>query len=297
MLPNETPTVAAPPSSVLLQTHVSTPWVVTLFSQKGEAHIVRGDPCQDACGIAQVGEALILALADGVGSCPRSHEGAQAAIHTILHSLCAQIAAGPVTTGSLIDAIEAARTTLHQLAGTARTSPFDFACTVAVAVITPEAAFGANLGDSSILMLSDRDDPDDPLAISPLCSSPVNLNNEVDTLLHADWRDAVASHVTPAQYVRALILATDGANAFFSDPAAAGDSADTFDNLFIKALPEVFRTNPPHKLSSYFAHYLLTNGAIDDDDRTLILAYRSPEPNPERPGITPPAEADLVQAS
>lgn len=294
MLPDITPEATSPPLSVLLQTVVAAPWVVTLFCQKGEAHIATGKPCQDAYAIAQAGDALLLCVADGVGSCPSSHEGAQLAVAAVVRHLSGQLAL-PSPAVSMVDAIAAARARIHEVADTAGVSPFNYACTLTAAVITPEAIYGANLGDSSILILSDRDDPNDPLAISPLCSSAVNLNNEVDTLVHADWQDFVSTHTTPAELVRAIILATDGASAFFTIPSTGDEPTETFDNLFIKSLPEVFRTTPPHKLSSYFAQYLLMNGAVDDDDRTLILAYRSPTPNPERPVMLAPTEKHLVQ--
>jgi hypothetical protein len=51
-------------------------WRVRGFSIQGYAHLTEGSPCQDAYRQAKVGTSLVLAVADGAGSRPRSAEGA-----------------------------------------------------------------------------------------------------------------------------------------------------------------------------------------------------------------------------
>jgi hypothetical protein len=51
-------------------------WRVRGFSIQGYAHLKEGSPCQDAYRQATVGSSLVLAVADGAGSRPRSAEGA-----------------------------------------------------------------------------------------------------------------------------------------------------------------------------------------------------------------------------
>lgn len=53
------------------------------FSQRGQSHIDSGKPCQDRCFHAYIPESgiLVVAIADGVGSCALSDLGADTAVH------------------------------------------------------------------------------------------------------------------------------------------------------------------------------------------------------------------------
>jgi hypothetical protein len=51
-------------------------WRVRGFSIQGYSHLMEGSPCQDAYRQATVGTSVVLAVADGAGSRPRSAEGA-----------------------------------------------------------------------------------------------------------------------------------------------------------------------------------------------------------------------------
>ncbi|HEX4830965.1 MAG TPA: protein phosphatase 2C domain-containing protein [Trebonia sp.] len=64
-------------------------WRVRGFSIQGYAHLMEGSPCQDAYRQAAVGSSVVLAVADGAGSRPRSAEGA-----ALLVTLATEILAG-----------------------------------------------------------------------------------------------------------------------------------------------------------------------------------------------------------
>ncbi|MCC0057787.1 MAG: protein phosphatase 2C domain-containing protein [Hyphomicrobiaceae bacterium] len=287
--------IQTPPSSVHLQTFCAAPWVISLAAQKGKGHIRKGEPYQDAYAVAQAHDTLILAIADGVGSKPRSHDGAATAVSTVVTHLISQVSAGTLNASALRSAFTAAHTELQHLATTAEAPLSDYAATLAAVAITPHTVYSANLGDSSVAALIDSPStPANPLSVQSLCSAPQPSSAKVLTLVHDHWPDLLTTHATPSNAIRGVILATDGANNFFSQIRHPGDPLH-LGTPFIDEMHLVHQEYPPHQLSRYFAEFLFQRPADNNDDRTLIVAYRSNEQNPEQPAAPAQPEDAVVQ--
>lgn len=78
-------------------------WRVRGFSIQGYAHLMEGSPCQDAYRQAAVGSSLLLAVADGAGSRPRSAEGAALLVTLAVDELTAMLKAlGDASSGQVL---------------------------------------------------------------------------------------------------------------------------------------------------------------------------------------------------
>src|SRR5437867_2109068 len=63
-------------------------WMVFGCSSRGQHHAATGLPCQDAHAVAGLpGGAVVLVVADGAGSAPRSDQGAALAVEQAAASL------------------------------------------------------------------------------------------------------------------------------------------------------------------------------------------------------------------
>lgn len=63
------------------------------FSQRGKSHIDSGTQCQDRCFSRYIAEKdlLVVAIADGVGSCTLSDLGADVAVHNSVDFICGEL--------------------------------------------------------------------------------------------------------------------------------------------------------------------------------------------------------------
>lgn len=125
----------------------------------GTSHAATGTPCQDASAVARLacpdGEVLALAAADGAGSARLSHEGASLACAAILGEVRDALERRPLRTITR-DTVEAWFLGVHAavadraaaLDATAR----DLACTLLLAVVGPDTAVFAQIGDGAIVV-------------------------------------------------------------------------------------------------------------------------------------------------
>ncbi len=172
-------------------------------SRVGDYHRLRGEERQDAFGLALAGDETVLAVADGLGSCARSAEGAKAAVD-------ATLSASNIPWSS--------DTPSRLAAATARilgepVDPMPFATTLTCARIGSPDPAGCrrvsvlSIGDSPALLLLGASRAWHELA--PEASGPGNV---VDAYLPGDV-DRARSYCVELHPDDCLVLATDGFSA------------------------------------------------------------------------------------
>lgn len=238
----------------------------------GTAHVASGLPCQDAHALAVVEDALIAVVADGAGSASRADLGAQRACASLLAS-----ASRAVSERQPLDArawFETARTHLADLAATEKIDQRDLACTALLAVVTPEVALFAQLGDGAIVATAG--DTFRPI----FWPEPGEYVNVSDFLTDAAMPEKLL--LTTSEPVSELALFTDGLQRLALDYATRLGHPGFFNVLFgplrLCADAEVLR----EPLRSLLLSPRIN--ARTDDDKTLILATRTPAhvtPQPE----------------
>lgn len=133
------------------------------FSQQGKSHIESNTPCQDRCGGEYVQESnyLILAVADGVGSCALSDLGADTAVHAVVDFIRKEILKSDskkldsTLAGSMLrnamqfayDQVESAAMVNEQLL-------YSLQSTLTVAVYDGTDLYFAHAGDDGIVALT-----------------------------------------------------------------------------------------------------------------------------------------------
>jgi len=139
---------------------------VFAFSQRGQSHIERDNPCQDRCGFKFVEDKniLIAAIADGVGSCALSDYGSECAVNASIECIyealkkeSADFKLSNAYMGSLLrttmnyayDAVEKRADEIDQML-------YSLQSTLTVAVYDGKDLYFAHAGDDGIVVLNDK---------------------------------------------------------------------------------------------------------------------------------------------
>lgn len=133
------------------------------FSQRGESHKRNGFPCQDSCLARPVENTsfLIIAMADGLGSCALSHYGASVSARSAinyLEDLLTQLHE-PVEDkymGELLrTAMQHAYEEVKTLAGDMNQLEYSFQSTLTLTVYDGDTLYISHVGDGGILVLTE----------------------------------------------------------------------------------------------------------------------------------------------
>jgi len=135
------------------------------FSQQGQSHIKRNAYCQDRCKLKFVEKSniLIMAIADGVGSCELSDFGAQCAVESVVSYLCTEIYKRNIqnfdnkTAGELLrGAMSFAYSEVETLADKLEQMVFSLQSTLTVALYDYKDIYFGHAGDSGIVVLTTK---------------------------------------------------------------------------------------------------------------------------------------------
>lgn len=174
----------------------------------GPMHLQGNIPCQDACAfVITARNAIVIAVADGLGSAARSGLGASLAVSSAL-SFCV----GALDTASgeeqslrelVEDAAAHARAALEQLAQRESCNLHDLACTLIVAIATGRQFAVAHIGDGAVV--------GEIGGLLSLISGPgeSEYTNEVIPLTSSRWHESLRT-VSGESYVRNIAVFTDG---------------------------------------------------------------------------------------
>ena len=122
----------------------------------GPMHLQGESPCQDACAFAATAtDAIVIAVADGLGSAARSDEGASLAVSSALRFCMATLDKGSGEERRLEeivgDAAAHAREQIERLAQNESCNLHHLACTLIVAIATGRQFAVAHIGDGAVV--------------------------------------------------------------------------------------------------------------------------------------------------
>jgi len=264
-------------------------WSFVSASAVGSSHGRSGTPCQDASASELIpradGPHLVAAVSDGAGSARLSHLGSRLACAEVGSFARAFLARGLTLAHferqhaeELVGRL-AAR--LERTARRAEARPRDLACTLLFALLGPEGAVFAQLGDGAIVVAAaDAPEHDYRCVFWPQRGE---YANETRFVTEPDAATALEFEYRPGP-VRELALLTDGLQNLVLDPQARTASARFFGPMFAALAPA--EPGREEGLSRALAQYLASPRVRTrtDDDTSLVLVRRvACEPAPALP--------------
>lgn len=255
-------------------------WLASAVSVRGTSHFATGDPCQDHCIARRFGEAQILALADGAGSCRLSSVGAQSACVGFVRrtkELVAPYLSDPAALDSFLEnsteldwcfAVEGAREIVERAAiKRGVDANRSMACTFLGAVLGRSAGIVLQIGDGAWVA-----------EVGPArfnCVTwPENgeFGNETFFLTQRDWRDHLQFRRIPKFHgLRSIMGISDGVETLSLNLAAR----TPFDSFFRKLCTirrSVSRREFERGLEAFLRSPRVTEKS--DDDCSIVGACR-----------------------
>lgn len=145
-------------------------WRTARASVIGTGHIRANMPCQDSNYVMQIGDSVIIAVSDGLGSAAYSDVGSKfvcqdvvtriansltppksSLMSSISHFILGTAQAQLVMQDIMTDAVTQARAALEELATTNQHALRDYACTLLIAVLTPKEWHVLHIGDGAVV--------------------------------------------------------------------------------------------------------------------------------------------------
>ena len=228
----------------------------------GAGHLRRGVGCQDRFASEVFGDAVLLAVSDGLGSALHAEAGAETAVGAAVRSGRTLVAAAPDCPPAFIAAqmVACARAALqaHELALA------DLACTlIAVAARGTDVSI-AHIGDGAVI----GSRGDEVVMLSP--PAPSEYINEVVPLTAPGWEEHV--RVSPCVAgIDAVLALTDGCQ--HAALTARGEPSAAF------AGPIVHHVRGAGEAACRDLEALLSGQVLAehcDDDKTLVVALLEP---------------------
>lgn len=255
-------------------------WLASAVSIQGTSHDISGDLCQDHSIARRFGEAYILVLSDGAGSCKYSRNGARAACIGFIRSarqlLNPYLSDAPALEdfleGSTKDdwrfAVEGARELIERMAiHHGHDAHSEMACTLLAAVIGRDAAIVLQVGDGA--WVSEREESQFSCETWP---ENGEYTNETFFVTQADWVEHMQfSVIRRSEGLRALVGFSDGVERLCIDFRTRAPVAGFFGPL--SALRQTAtRKNFETSLRSFLVSERVT--AITDDDCSVVAVCR-----------------------
>ncbi|MGA4960186.1 protein phosphatase 2C domain-containing protein [Streptomyces lavendulocolor] len=272
---------AAVVPDVVLDGATHGPLTVRAASVRGDSHRWECEPRQDALCVARLGGGnphdtlLLLAVADGVGSAPRSHVGSQTACRTVagLLDTCAEQlvqavrdGAGTMLTALVSSAVGRTAEALERLAAERGERPAAFSTTLRALLVPLDPGIRNRgffaVGDGGLALLRDGAWDLDPVGRAP--AEPGGDVIDTRTAALPTARHAEAHVLGPAAPGDVYVLSTDG----LSSPLAGEPQMRDF----LRAAwgsgeppgPADFLWQTQFRAKSY------------DDDRTVVCLWERP---------------------
>lgn len=268
-----------------LETNWVPPWLIARVAQHGPMHFRRGEPMDDHHIIGSAAGAFWMVAADGVGSKRMSRFGSEATCRAVDAFLGDRLLGGAVPSRQLLsDAFKAAHEAIQARARQDRADPLDYCTTLCAVLVRGNDIVAASVGDSSLAIGTRKGKGEGEgqagISLAALCSGP-QPSRATYTIADPNWAAYLATSESRSPHVDLIIAATDGANGFFLDHAAADQNI--FRTAWVDHLDERLATLGPLTFVNLFAAFILNQPSENDDDRTLLIAFRPP------PNIAPPA--------
>lgn len=254
-------------------------WQAIGASTLGTRHRKTGTPCQDAHGYRVLPQALVAAVADGLGSAVQAQVGSALAVETALTGLAQALpnsAAHPIDAAGwetlLAKTFAAARQALVNQAEAQAHPLSDLATTLMVVVWTAEWLAVGQLGDGAVVVYGQDDTM--TTAIPPQRGEFVNETFPLTQANALDW----VKFCTRPEPLRAVAVLTDGLHQI-AMTAATGEPYPPFFRPFFDALAEPIDAEA---VSQTLDQFLASPRVCDntDDDKTLVILSALHHPQP-----------------
>ena len=257
-----------------------TPWFVAGAAVSGTTHRRTNTPCQDYFGYRVGDDSLVMILADGAGSAPRSREGAQSAVDAALtnltNALDREVPAGRSGWTSLMEqVVAAARSALVEAAG--GESLGDYATTLTCAAVSSNHVMIAQIGDAMVVAQSQSGEIS--AYMSPQRAG--EYANQTRFITDDDALDRVVTRYEPIR-LHAVMATTDGLLPVATD--SHGQPFHPFWRPLVRHVDQAARDGlPPDTVVDQMMSFLESERicARVDDDKTLLVAVRADIPDRE----------------
>lgn len=262
-------------------------WKVVGASVVGTSHEAAGKGCEDASGWRSEPDLTCLAVADGAGSRPLSRYGAELAVKSAL-LLADRVDVGdPFAWVRLM--IEDVRDRITRLATAEGRDSGDYATTLAVAVLTAQGIYVAQVGDT-IAVAGHQGRYE---TVAPALRG--EYVNETTFVTDDGALDQARLTVNPATEVDAVFLSTDGLRMkILDDLTAVTPFAPFFEDV-------VAYLRSPEAVEDAIRQFLVGLDDQTGDDKSLVAAVWTaadlgleeggqPGPQTDAATLSPPAE-------
>ena len=256
-------------------------WRVAAATAVGSSHVRGNVPNQDAveCHVVQAGadQAVVLAVADGAGSAPRSDEGSQVAVKVAVESMVNAVRKRPpaaftghLATSLVRDAIKRAKNAVVSYGKKHGVPTRDLACTLIVAVASDRLITAAQVGDGAVVAFNLGSG-----AARTLCAADSGEYANETTFITSRTRPhrvAGVGHAPGSDY-DALALITDG----LQNLALKMPEREAFPGFWNPILSDLSRTNEPEAVPGRL-HAFISGERVQSrtsDDVTIAIAVRS----------------------
>ena len=246
-------------------------WVLIGATVQGSHPLLEGRPCQDAQAFRAVNGALLVAVADGVGSAPHAQQGAQLAVQAALQGAGERLASAmPENEADWLDLLQVAmlrgRAGLEDEASRQGAPLEDYATTLILAILSHGWLAAAHIGDGAAVLL-------DGNGVFTTVLPPHNgeYANETFSLTLPDMGEHLVYQVCRVE-VQALGMLTDGLQNLSIHRADSSPHVPFFAPLF-QQLPGI---TDPGKAARSLAAFLSSEKVLrlSGDDKTLVLIGR-----------------------
>ena len=256
-------------------------WRVAAATAAGASHLRDNTPNQDAVAHRLLdtgrGQVVVIAVADGAGSAPRSDEGSNIAVATAVAALSRgverKLAAARVEhlASSLVrDAIKRAKNAVARYARQANVEPRELASTLIVAVASERLITAAQVGDGAVVAFN----IDGGLARTLCAAHTGEYANETTFITSRTRPHRVASvgHAAGSDY-DTLALITDG----LQNLALTMPEREAFMGFWNPMLHDLAQTDEPEAVPGRLYGFI-SGGRVQSrtsDDVTIAIATRT----------------------
>ena len=256
------------PPAEIVSAFLTPDWVLIGATLQGSHHLLEGTSCQDAQAFYSTQDALLVAIADGLGTALYARQGAQQAVQAAVEAARDRLATVvPNDEAGWLDllhhTLQGTRANLEEEAHRQDASLDDFATTLIFVILTHEWLAAAHIGDGATVLL-DADGKFSTLM------PPQNgeYANETFSLTSPDALERIAYHVRQGN-LQALGLLTDGLQRLSIHQIDGSPHVPFFAPLF-QQMPGISDpTRAAHSLAGFLASEKVRK--LTGDDITLIL--------------------------
>ncbi len=259
-----------------VETAWHSPWMLIGCSQQGPSHFHKGVLNADSYKLGSLDSRAWLIIADGVGSQPLAFEGSRLAT-AVVEAHLADTTRVPLTMDLINDAFAKAHRAITAAAEARGLKPTQYATTLSAVALEGDRITGGSIGDTGIALYSLHGEGDCEGHMIPFCSATQSEEpHKTFVITDPKWRDHATFNETVAAHVKAVVLATDGADNFYLDQPPE-EPQPVWKPEILHAFDRGIEALSARNFFAFFSNFLQQYEPDNHDDRTLLVAYRVPQ--------------------